>query len=163
MNDREQHSFEAELSRLTPASPPAELMARLRAAPPTRPTPRPTQPSGAVPAGVAWGRLLRWLVPATAMAAVALVMWRLDVWHWQSHQAAGVAQAAPVVEVSDVQIDRELVASFDAVARLPDGEPVRFRCQQWVDAVVLRDKASDVVIEERVPRVEVVPVRFETY
>jgi hypothetical protein len=56
-----------------------------------------------------------------------------------------------------------LVAAFDAVARLPDGQPVRFRCREWSDGVVLRDSARGIVIEQRMPRLEVVPVSFETY
>jgi hypothetical protein len=62
-----------------------------------------------------------------------------------------------------VQIDQALVWSFDAVARLPSGEPIRFRCREWMDQVVLSDRDRGVVFEQRAPRVEVVPVRFETY
>ena len=56
-----------------------------------------------------------------------------------------------------------MVASFDAVARLPGGEPVRFRCREWADDVVVRDPARGIVIERRTPRLEVVPVSIETY
>jgi DNA-directed RNA polymerase specialized sigma24 family protein len=71
--------------------------------------------------------------------------------------------ALPVLEADDVEIDRRLITAFEAVATLPTGEPVRFRCSEWSDEVVLRDRARGVVIEQRTPRFEVVPVRFETY
>lgn len=71
--------------------------------------------------------------------------------------------AATPLKADSVQIDRQLVASFDAVARLPGGEPIRFRCREWVDEVVLQDKARGLVVEQRAPRLEVIPVRFETY
>ena len=63
----------------------------------------------------------------------------------------------------DVQIDRQLVAAYDAVAQMPDGEPVRFRCQQWMDEVVLNDAARGLRIEQRTPRFEVVAAKLETY
>jgi hypothetical protein len=69
----------------------------------------------------------------------------------------------PPLKADSVQIDEQLVGAFDAVGRLPSGEPVRFHCREWMDNVVLRDKTRGVVIEQRTPRVEVVPVRFETY
>jgi hypothetical protein len=62
-----------------------------------------------------------------------------------------------------VQVNQELVSSFDVVAKLPTGEPVRFRCRRWKDQLVVTDKNSGIAIEESNPRVEVVPVRFETY
>jgi hypothetical protein len=67
------------------------------------------------------------------------------------------------LKADDVQIDRRLVASFDAVARLPDGAPLRVRCREWTDKVMVVDSASGVVIEQTEPRLEVVPVNFEIY
>jgi hypothetical protein len=55
------------------------------------------------------------------------------------------------------------MSSFDAVARLPGGEPVRFRCENWMDQVVLSDKSRGLVVENRKPRVEVVAMGYETY
>jgi hypothetical protein len=63
----------------------------------------------------------------------------------------------------DVKLDQELVSSFDAIGRLADGELVRFRCRQWMDEVVLHDSGQGVTVQQLVPRVEIVPVRFETY
>ncbi|HEY9175623.1 MAG TPA: hypothetical protein VI136_25370, partial [Verrucomicrobiae bacterium] len=73
------------------------------------------------------------------------------------------AAESPPMKADQVEIDRKLLASFDAVASLPDGEPVRFRCREWVDAVTLRDSDRGVEITHRTPRLEVVPVSFETY
>ena len=73
------------------------------------------------------------------------------------------AVAEPALKADKVELDQQLVASFDAVARLPSGQPVRFRCREWADAVVLSDSASGIVVEQRTPRLEVVPVSFETY
>ena len=70
--------------------------------------------------------------------------------------------AAPLLKADKVEIDRQLVADFDAVGKLPSGEPVRFRCQQWMEKVWLRDTAKGVVIEQTTPRLEIVPIRFET-
>jgi len=68
-----------------------------------------------------------------------------------------------MIKADDVEIDQRLVSSFDAVAQLPSGLPVRFRCREWADEVVLRDTARGIVIEQRAPRLEVVPVSFEMY
>jgi len=88
------------------------------------------------------------------MMTVGLVVWRVSL---------PAAKAAPALKADNVQIDQELLSAFDTVARLPSGEPVRFRCRTWMDQVVLTDKQRGVVIEQRTPRIEVVPVRFETY
>ena len=107
----------------------------------------------------AWPALvLRWLVPATAVLVVGVIVWRANVPTGRGPQAANNP-----VRANDVQIDQQLVSTFDTVAALPSGEPVRFRCREWMDEVVLRDSRRGVEVTRRVPRVEVVPVRFETY
>ena len=106
-------------------------------------------------------------VPATA-AAVMLA------WHGSQPFASrpslsapasqtGIVAAAPLLKADEVKIDQRLVSSFDAVARLPSGEPVRFRCENWMDEFVLSDKSRGVVVENRKPRFEVLPVGYETY
>lgn len=160
MSDLEK--FEQELRSLTPAKPPAEFIERLRNLEPPGPvqqTALPAQPG----AHWNWTHLLRWLVPATAVLAVAGLVWLKSV-HTGNHGGRPLAVTVnPPLKADSVQIDEQLVGSFDAVGRLPDGEPVRFHCREWMDNVVLRDKTRGVVIEKRTPRVEVVPVRFETY
>ncbi len=164
MNDHKQELFEAELRRMAPARPPTDFMARLVAAGPPDKIRHQAQPP--VVSGLrAWSLLrLRWLVPAAAVVIVAaLGVWQVGLWparlSWQTRPAS----AAPALKADAVRIDRELISAFDAVARLPSGEPVRFRCSQWMDQVVLSNKERGIVIEQRTPRVEVVPVRFETY
>jgi hypothetical protein len=68
-----------------------------------------------------------------------------------------------VAQADDVQIAQDLVSSFDTLAKLPGGEPVRFRCRQWVDKITLSDNTHGLVYEQRTPRVEIIPVGFETY
>jgi hypothetical protein len=196
MNDGNHEQFEAELRKLVPARPPAELMARLAAVcrqssgartgfgvrqsagafDPHGPM-RKRQRTGALQdtgtakqAGDAtiprpfWDLLLRWLVPATGVAAVvALVVWWPSGHENPRNSNQQLAAAKPALKADNVEFDQQLIASFYAVARLPSGQPVRFRCREWADAVVLRDSASGIVVEQRTPRLEVVPVSFETY
>ena len=101
------------------------------------------------------------LVTATAcLALAAFVTWRT---HEKSTSFGDLTATAAPLKADDVQIDHELVSSFDTIARLPSGEPVRFRCQRWMDQTVISDKERGLVIEQRRPRLEIVPVRFETY
>jgi hypothetical protein len=164
MNDDAPELIEAELHRLNPVRPPEAFMARLAAA---RPAPRAQREGRSQPWAQfdSWRWLLRWLAPVTAAVAVvaALLVWR---WPGADRTPAALPKevaAKSALRANAVEFDRELVASFDAVARLPSGEPVRFRCREWTDGVVLRDAARGVVIERRTPRLEVVPVSFETY
>jgi len=152
VNELEQERMGAELRRLAPARLPENFMARLVAAKPqvkVQPPPKPIEVSGIE----AWLRILRWLAPATAVAVAAVVVWRLGM----------APSGGPSPSGEGVKIEHELVSSFEAVGRLPDGEPVRFRCQNWMDQVVLNDKQSGMMVQQRTPRMEVVPVRFETY
>ena len=158
MNETELQRFEEELRRVRPARPPENFMARLKSARPLLQSRRPA------PARVASGFglppwLMQWLVPAAAVVAAMLVVWRLK----QPSMSRSETRSAAAFKADNVQIDQELISAFDAVARLSSGEPVRFRCRTWMDQVVLSDKDGGVVIEQRTPRVEVVPVRFETY
>lgn len=158
-------SFETELRRVRPATPPADFLARLQAA---RPVPDRPIAERTVPATLDFWRLfLRFLVPAAALVAIGGIVWRAalplsPVTAPPTGKAAPLA-AVPALKANNVQIDRELVSSFDAVARLPGGEPVRFRCREWVDEVVWQDKGQGVIVQQRAPRIEIVPVRFETY
>ena len=168
MNETDHELFEAELRKLKPARPPADLMARLLEAPKGVEAGQPAGASGSRavgPSRVSISMLLRWL--AGAAAATALVSLLLVLWQ-HPRKDAQHAKAAPVSrrnapEAEDIEIDRQLVGLFDTVAKLPNGEPVRFRCREWADEVVLRDAARGLVIERRTPRLEVVPVGAETF
>ena len=157
----EEQRFEMELRRVRPARPPAEFMARLRAAQPSRESRQQPEPVS-LPPLEGWVKLLRWFVPATAVVVAAAGLW-WAIPRRVSDQRMVAAPTVPALKVDEVQIDRELVASFDAIARLPSGEPVRFHCRKWMDQVVWQDREKGLVVQRRTPRIEVVPVRFETY
>ena len=167
MNERDDQLFEAELQKLVPAPPPARLMARLTAALPKPSTLRSsaTEDGSTLTPQPPWWLLFRWLAPAAAAAAcvAALLFWwpRAPLGAPPDKPVTVARKAAPKADA--VEIDRQLVALFDAVAELPNGQPVRFRCREWADRVVLRDPARGLVIERSAPRLEVVPVSFETY
>jgi hypothetical protein len=161
VNEHELERYEAELRRTPPARLPEHFMARLQA---SKPCPEPARrtPIEAAPEWTRWWRLGRWLAPAMAVAVVGLLLAR------GKFNSESIADKKPLVaayglKADDVQVDQELVSSFDVVATLPGGQPVRFRCRQWKDQLVVTDKSRGVEIEQNSPRVEVVPVRFETY
>ena len=161
MIEEEQERFETELRRVAPASLPADLMDRLRAArtgSPAMSRPKPRRISGLVH----WFVGMRWVIASSAAVVLAIVFVRLE-----SRPTAGSGKigsaASSGIKANAIQVNHELVSSFDAVAQLPGGEPVRFQCRQWMDEVVMSDDSHGMVIKQSSPRVEVVPVRFETY
>lgn len=166
MSDHDQEKFEAQLRRIKPAALPEDFNARLLAAQPKRDV-----LVGSVTFASIFQnylqllrRSLRWSIPAAAMILGVLVVWRESRPGGSALDSQANVAAAPVVMTADdVKIDQQLVSSFDAVARLPSGEPVRFRCENWVDEVVLSDKSKGMVVENRQPRFEVVALGFETY
>lgn len=165
MTEREQKEFEAELRKTRLVKLPEELRSRLlAAAPPKKARSAPPWPALAI---LGWLRVLRFAVPAAAVVVVAAVI----VWRNASPPGPGSPAAkskagltvVPPLKADEVKIDQELVSSFDTLARLPSGEPVRFRCNQWLDEITLSNKAQGLVLQERTPRLEVVTVGFETY
>ncbi len=162
MSEFDPENFEQELRKLKPAKAPEPCLARLAQAVPGR-----TDPESVSLAerhrspGWPW---LRWLAPAgIGAAALVFFFWRAGV----HPSAPGTAQLPPGQETAlradQVEVDQQLIAVFDTIEKLPDGRPVRFRCREWSDNVVVRDSARGVVIENRTPRLEVVPVRFEAF
>lgn len=161
MNEQEQQRFEAELRRAQPARLPKKFMDRLRAALPSAPVAHRVHDRAATDWSH-WWRLIRWLAPALAAVALAFFIGR------EKFRSENTPQTKPLVaatglKADGVQVDHELVSSFDVVATLPGGQPVRFHCRKWQDQLLVTDKSQGVKIEENSPRVEVVPVRFETY
>jgi hypothetical protein len=160
MNERDNELFEAELRRLKPARLGDDLLARLES------PPVPHQPREARQRfwadGRGWSQWLRWLAPATVSGLVLLFV--IIGTDRSSHTKPPVAPTpARPLTADQVEIDRRLLDSFDTVAELADGEPVQFRCQQWLDAVTLRDSTRGVEIIQEVPRIQVVPVSFAVY
>jgi hypothetical protein len=161
MNEREHEVFEAELRRLNPARLPDEFASRLNA-PPPMPSRKFEARQRSQVWRLQWSLWLRWLAPVTAVAvALLVVVGQLN--RGRNSAPPTTAASAPTLKADQVEIDRQLLDSFDAVANLPDGEPVRFRFQQWMDAVTLRDSVRGVEVVRRTPRIEVVPVSFATY
>ena len=165
MTDREQQEFEAALRRTRPVKLPEELRSRLlAAAPPKKARSAPPWPALAI---LGWLRVLRLAVPAAAVVLIAaVVVWRnafpSKPGPTGSKSRSGMTVAAPL-KADEVKIEHDLVSSFDTLARLPGGEPVRFRCNQWLDEVTFSNKAQGLVLQERTPRLEIVTVGFETY
>jgi hypothetical protein len=163
MNELGPDFFETELRKLRPARPPQQLLDRLDdlIQPRSSSTPKPRLFSTF--RAVLFQGLWRWLLPAAGAAVLLAILITLR------HSIAPVTNvqqslvSKPSLKADQVEINRQLVATFDAVSRLPTGEPVRFRCSQWLDDVVLRDSVRGVSIEQRSPRLEVVPVSFEIY
>jgi hypothetical protein len=163
VTDQEQNRFEAELREIKAARLPEDFRSRLLAAvPPTKACP--VRWPWPAPVALGWQRVLRYFLPTAAAAALTVM-----IWHHTSRNSRVTTtpnsdtSAATAHKTDDVQIAEELVSSFDTVATLPTGEPVRFQCQRWVDKVTLTDTTRGLVVEERRPRVEIVPVRFEIY
>jgi hypothetical protein len=77
--------------------------------------------------------------------------------------SASLSSRGKSAEADEIEIGRTLVATFDAVAELPSGEPVRFRCQQWADTTMFRDRARGIAVEQSTPRLEIVPISLDTY
>jgi hypothetical protein len=103
-------------------------------------------------------------MPALAVAVAGFLLVRANL----TSTTVSVGKKPPLAaaygfKADDVQVDQQLVSSFDVVAKLPGGEPVRFHCRKWNDQVVVTDTNRDMQIEQDSPRVEVVPVRLETY
>jgi hypothetical protein len=163
VNEQEQEKFEAELRRIVPAPLPKDLVARLQAAKPVSEAPQRMRPPPSAEKAF-WPDLLHWLAPALALAALALVIWHVKFGSLITADNKSTMPAlAYGLKADGVQVDQELVSSFDVVAKLPSGEPVRFRCKKWKDELVVTDNSRGIEIEQSSPRVEVVPVRVETY
>jgi len=166
MIDFDPQQFENELETLKPAKPSQQSLQRIRAE--LTYTSKFAVPSG-LPATTAinWNSIFRWFAPVTAAAAIAVLLLlhfhRTEIKTPPKSRPVASSSTMPVLRADKVEIDRQFVADFDAVTELPNGQPLRFRCEQWLDKVRLRDSAAGLMIERTTPRVEIVPVRFDTY
>ena len=165
MSKTQPDDFEPELKRLQPAEPPKQFLDRLATTLPGHQATRPLRP-GSRPSIERYATLFQWwLAPVGIAVCIFLALWFLRPSSLGTRPGPlPVAESTvPSLIADKVEIDRQLVASFDTVARLPDGKPVRFRCREWVDKVVLQDSGKGVVVEQKAPRLEVIPIGFETY
>jgi len=160
MNEFEPEQLENDLSDLKPAAVPENLMSRLATL--NQPCQRlraPKQRSKGT-----FIHFLPWLTPLAAAAAVAIFLHVQRLNEFSAHIAPRVLKAeAKPIKADNVEVVQQLVGTFDAVTRLPDGQPVRFRCSEWFDDVLLLDSSQGILIQHRVPRLEVKQVNFETY
>lgn len=174
MNDPELDVFETELKKLRPAKAPEELVTRLLDGRQHAPVPRPTRNEGRAHRELSWRRILWVLAPACAALVLLGVLLNSERGGPTRAERSSKAPEPPVrttsapeaapKELEDaLEIDRYLVASFETVAESPERGPVRLRVDQWLDTVVFRDADTGIAIERHIPRVQVVPVRFESY
>jgi hypothetical protein len=171
MNEPEVNRFEAELRSLRPARPSIASVDRVleqvspRSSPRVEPAPRRELMN-----------LLRWLIPAAAASVLVVTLMTAEWSPVNTSARLPTAAAAPDsvsgsethsnfagLRADRVEIDRQLVAQFDTVAQLPDGQPLRVRCERWMDTIQLRDSSRGLVLERTAPRLEIVPIGFETY
>jgi hypothetical protein len=164
LNEEDLRKLESELARLRPAPAPRTFLARVHSA--ARAATRgSSRPAPAPDLSAIWLAWLRWLAPITALLITGLFVWRSAINSVNSISAGnhGSRASAPALNADDIQIDSRLVSTFDAVAVLPSGEPVRFRCNEWLDDVVFRDRSRQVAVEQQLPRLEATPIGFDTY
>jgi hypothetical protein len=174
MNDPELNVFETELKKLRPAKAPEELITRLMEGRQDAPVPTPTRNDGGAHPGLLWKRILWGLAPACAALVLVGVLLnshrsgptraeRTSTAPEPPVQVTSAPEAAPDEPEDALEIDRYLVASFETVAESPERGPVRLRVDQWLDTVVFKDADTGIAIERHIPRVQVVPVRLESY
>jgi hypothetical protein len=162
MTDHDLDSFEQELSKLTPASPPSSLARRLSIEP-RRPVAQRAQKrvsgetTSSVPAWLAWVRLL---APAGVVVVLAVFLWiQID----DDIEVTPPATTANSWMPEEIEVDRHLMVAFEGIARLPDGMPFRFRYYGWDEELVARDASGTVELRQRQPRAEIVPVTMAVY
>ena len=153
MSDFDPSQLEAELRALAPAQPPRRLLNK---------TLERLSPSQVEHSRWDWRDALSWLIPAFGIGLIAVLVLFLPS-AWVRRPATPLATANTSVKADPIEVDHELLANYDAVGRLPDGRPVRFHCAQWVDKVSFSDAAAGFRIERTTPRLEIVPIDFETY
>lgn len=161
MKEQDNEMFEAELRRLKPGKLPGALESNLVAAL-AQAKPRKTDRPPVQVRPPTWWLWLRWLAPAT-VATLALLLAVTQANRPLPAKSTATVNAGSPLKADKVKIDRKLLASFDTVANLPDGEPIRFHCREWVDAVTLQDSITGLEVVRRTPRIEVIPVSFETF
>lgn len=153
MSDFDHGQLEAELRALAAARPPRRLLNKVLER---------LSPGEVEDSGWHWRDALNWLIPALGIGLIVVLVLFLPS-AWVPRPAAHLPMVNTSLKSEPIEIDHELLANYDAVGRLPDGRPVRFHCAQWVDKVSFSDAAAGFRIERTTPRLEIVPIDFETY
>jgi hypothetical protein len=164
MSEFDPEQFDKKLQTLRPAKPSPQLLEQIRVQ--LRAQSKPASRSVRLATfQLRWNLAWRWLVPASALAVIlAFVLFAQSAARRpETPPQPTTASKQPTLKADKVEIDRQLVADFETISETPGGQPMRFRCEQWLDRVRLRDTAAGLTIERTTPRVEIVPVRFETY
>jgi hypothetical protein len=149
--------IEQALRNLRPAELKPALMARLSAARPRVETP---------PQGSAWRDvLLRWLLPLSAGACVAVATFVLLERHRASDAHGGnpnaiAAASEPLpVESADYLVSARPVGIVVA----PNQQPYRIMDVQWLEYQTVREKAGGPALHTATTRRDVIPVALELY
>lgn len=163
MSEHDLKSLEAELRRMRPARAPGPFVNRLQCA--VRNSSFQTAPAQARDADRAsdsiWQACLRLLLPVGSAAIILAVL--LLTRKTSEPSASDVASSAAAQAIDEVELDQQLVAAFEGVAQLPGGPPLRFRCYSWQEELTFRDANGALEVEQRQPRLDVVPVGFDVY
>jgi hypothetical protein len=122
---------------------------------------RPAAASVEVSPTSAWRTWLRWLAPVAGVAAALALV--LIVRQEPKPTAATAAENAQPRIIEEVELDKQLIAAYEGVAELPGGLPLLFRCYGWQEQLTFRDASGAIEVEQRGPRLEIVPVGFDVY
>lgn len=108
-----------------------------------------------------WCRWFRWLAPATAvLLAVTVFVSKGGLFRNLKTAPTAISNSPPARKADAVESDQQLANAFDTMAVMANEEPVRMRVHQWMDEVTLRDSATGVEVQQRIPRIKVVPVSY---
>ena len=170
MSDDELTSVEAELRRVRPGRAPEQFVDRLQHAVQRESgiSNRSNENGAAHLDGFNQSSpvaaLRKWLKRLAPIAGAAVLLFALFFMRNEPEPdtAKTVLDAEPQV-IDEVELDNYLVAAFEGVATMPDGLPLRFRCYGWQQELTFRDASGAIEVEQRGPRLEVVPVGFDVY
>lgn len=171
MNEPDLESLERDLRRLRPAAS-DEFVNRLVSSRPRRAvepvaTPKPGLFDRVRLSLDRAGFWLRWCAAPAVLVCLIGMLWFRPEPPPTLVDASGTNRAHQLTEVpagaGEVEIEHDLVDSYEMVADLPSGVPVRFRLDKWHDTVVYRDPQTGLAVERRSPRFEVVPMSLASY
>ena len=154
--DDELHQLEAELKRLRPIAPSAELFRRIAGdLAPAQPRER--------RAGVPWFWAVT--VPATAAALIVFSLGRRDAAMTPRRaEVSGVAAERAGEALKPVAVENVLYSAHDeGWVTLEDGTPARRERLNYVDTIIWKNPRTKASLTWNVPREEVriVPVSFQ--
>ena len=140
------------LAGMTPASLSNDLMARLTAA----------RPSAAPARSRVRDIIIRWLVPSTAVACVALVTVKfLDA---TPQVPAPIAVASSPAKAMPMMVENHLTQARDMGIMVgPNRQPYQMMEYQWVEAETIVPGSNAPAIRLETTRRQIVPIQLEVY